>query len=295
LTKPRTVALAISFAFNILLGGGIVMTYVQIKALESQNDILSRQILDMRQQIDINSRQLEYYRSQAEYYSKALKGKAAEKEPIAGRREINIVAIKSSDLLGERLEGVTMKAEVELRKGEGRILIDTHPRIGIDLQSSARTAAAVAEEITRVPLQATDIILTVRAEEEVEIVDGPSAGAAIAVALIAAVRGDAINSSILMTGTINPDGSIGAVGGVLEKAIATARTGAKLFVVPAGQSIVTVMRPEEYRPAPGLSIIIYRPEQVNLQQYLSKQGISLTITEAANIQQLYKLATKGHS
>jgi uncharacterized protein len=42
--------------------------------------------------------------------------------------------------------------------------------------------------------------------------------------------------TIVMTGTINSDGTIGPVGGILEKATAAKNIGATTFLVPSGQS-----------------------------------------------------------
>ncbi len=41
-----------------------------------------------------------------------------------------------------------------------------------------------------------------------------------------------VNPKVMMTGMINPDGTIGPVGGILEKASAAASVGAKLFLIP---------------------------------------------------------------
>jgi len=70
-----------------------------------------------------------------------------------------------------------MTCRVELREGSGRVLVSTVPRIGIDLQTSSRTAVFVAENLTGARLGETDAIITIEAEEPVEVVDGPSAGA----------------------------------------------------------------------------------------------------------------------
>lgn len=39
----------------------------------------------------------------------------------------------------------------------------------------------------------------------------------------------------------------------MEKAVVATKAGAKLFLIPAEESTVTIMRPEEYSPAPGFS------------------------------------------
>jgi predicted S18 family serine protease len=72
----------------------------------------------------------------------------------------------------------------------------------------------VAENLTEAQLGKTDIIITIEAQEPIGIVDGPSAGAAITIAIVAAINNQILNNTIFITGTINPDGTIGMVGGL---------------------------------------------------------------------------------
>jgi ATP-dependent Lon protease len=62
--------------------------------------------------------------------------------------------------------------------------------------------------------------------------DGPSAGAAMATALISAYTGRAIRRDVGMTGEITLRGRILAVGGIREKALAARRAGIKTFIMP---------------------------------------------------------------
>ncbi len=65
-------------------------------------------------------------------------------------------------------------------------------------------------------------------------IDGPSAGAVMSVAVAAALNGDKIRQNVAMTGTINPDGSIGPVGGIPHKIQAAAGEGVETVLIPAG-------------------------------------------------------------
>jgi len=65
--------------------------------------------------------------------------------------------------------------------------------------------------------------------------DGPSAGAAMAVGFIALFKGDPIQRGIALTGTIEPGGQIGPVGGIPDKIRAAAREGYRTVLVPRGQ------------------------------------------------------------
>ncbi|MDQ4145273.1 MAG: CBS domain-containing protein [Actinomycetota bacterium] len=66
-------------------------------------------------------------------------------------------------------------------------------------------------------------------------IGGPSAGLAYALAIADALDAtdDAQERSISATGTVNPEGEVGPVGGVAEKAIAARRAGARLLFVPS--------------------------------------------------------------
>lgn len=66
-------------------------------------------------------------------------------------------------------------------------------------------------------------------------VDGPSAGALLTVGTLAAVLGNEVFKDFAMTGTINPDLSIGPVGGIPQKIEGAAKAGIKTILVPIGQ------------------------------------------------------------
>lgn len=66
-------------------------------------------------------------------------------------------------------------------------------------------------------------------------IDGPSAGGLMTVAVLANFLGDQIDPSVTMTGTINPDGTIGPVGGIPHKIAGAAEAGKTTVLVPSGQ------------------------------------------------------------
>jgi len=66
-------------------------------------------------------------------------------------------------------------------------------------------------------------------------VDGPSAGGLFAVGVMAALTGRAIDSDATMTGSVNPDGTIGPVGGIAKKLAAAQEMSKKRFCYPVGQ------------------------------------------------------------
>ena len=140
--------------------------------------------------------------------------------------------------------GVITSLIVQVKTGDGKTLTNIEKLLfWVDTQQSIQTAKQVAEDVTKIDVDKYDIIYTV--ESNSILVGGPSAGAALTAATIAALQNKKIKSDVLMTGTINPDGTIGEVGGILEKAKAAKNLGAKLFLVPKGQGTETYLKPDE--------------------------------------------------
>ncbi len=131
-------------------------------------------------------------------------------------------------------KGVVTNLDVEILPGSGRILTNIDKLLfWVDTQTSIRTAKGVAEEYTHIDLSRYDIIYSVRANATV--IEGGSAGAALAVATIAAIENTPLKQDVIMTGTINADGTIGSVGEVLAKAKAAKDVGATTFLTPPNQ------------------------------------------------------------
>ena len=119
--------------------------------------------------------------------------------------------------------------------GSGHVFLDTFPLTEVDMQGSARLAARVASQMAGKDLHAYDFFFVVRSGAQQ--IGGPSAGAAMTVGAIATLNGWTVRDDVLMTGTINPDGTVGPVGGVPEKAAAAAQAGVVRFLFPAGQEV----------------------------------------------------------
>lgn len=132
--------------------------------------------------------------------------------------------------------GVATLLDVQVLPGSGRVLTNIDRLLfWVDTQHSIRTAREVAANITGQELSEYDMIYTIRANASV--VEGPSAGAAMTVATVAALERRAVDPEVMITGTVGSDGSIGPVGGIVEKANASKYVGATLFLVPEGQSV----------------------------------------------------------
>lgn len=122
------------------------------------------------------------------------------------------------------------------KNGSGHVFLDTFPLTQVDMQGSARLAARVAAQATGKDLAEYDLFFVIRSGS-VQI-GGPSAGATLAVGAIAALNAWEVRPDVLMTGTISPDGTVGPVGGVAEKAKAASDAGMRRFLFPAGEETV---------------------------------------------------------
>ncbi|MGC8993534.1 MAG: S16 family serine protease [Candidatus Aenigmatarchaeota archaeon] len=142
-------------------------------------------------------------------------------------------------------KGIASVLKVGIKPGSGKVLVDINQILfWLDTQQSIQTAKRVAQEITKVDLSKFDLIYSIE-DINATVVEGPSAGAALTIATIAAIEGKELNNKISITGTINPDGSIGPVGGIIPKAEAIKEIGGETFLVPKGQGTQVNYIPEE--------------------------------------------------
>lgn len=118
----------------------------------------------------------------------------------------------------DRGNGVGTDLTVETKPGNGKVLANIDQLLFFtDTQQSIRIARDVAVAYTDSDPRTTDIMYSIDTPSNVSLVGGPSAGAAMTIATIAALKHEAPRGEMAITGTINPDGSIGQVGGVMER------------------------------------------------------------------------------
>ncbi|MEM2282573.1 MAG: S16 family serine protease [Candidatus Hadarchaeales archaeon] len=216
--------------------------------------------------------------------------------PVVSGRAIDVLAVAS----GAQPFGVVCTLGVKVvSPGHGGVYLDIDPTlIGFEFQEASRTAIRVACQVTglepdedNVGISGVDVFFRVVGPGEevvVQNIDGPSAGAATTVALIAALENKRINPETVITGTIQPDGSVGEVGGIYYKAKAAAEKGKKLLLVPSGQSKV-IMYQQVTRQVGWWRWTTYQPVEVDLNEWSENQGWGLEIREVSNIQQVIEL------
>ena len=147
---------------------------------------------------------------------------------IAQTKILGVRVLDSGDFMG-----VVANLTVEVKPGSGRVFVETKPLTEIDTQASARLAKEVACNILEYNCSNLDFFYIIHSDYQ--MVGGPSAGAAMTAATMAALQGINLKKDVLITGTINPGGSIGPVGGIIEKTQAAYIAGAKVLLIPKGE------------------------------------------------------------
>jgi uncharacterized protein len=190
------------------------------------------------------------------------------------------VPLVADKVTGDGEEGALLGAQVIVVNGTGHVFVDTNPYTQVDLQGSARLAAMVASDVLGVDEKSYDFYYII--EISSPIIGGPSAGAALTVATIAAINKWTLKPNVVMTGMINPDESIGPVGGIPYKLEAAAANNYTLFLVPEGQTNVTVKKSTTY--SRGSHIITGDSEETVDVVELGKK-LNVTVKEVSTIQE----------
>ncbi|MBU5690046.1 MAG: S16 family serine protease [Candidatus Aenigmatarchaeota archaeon] len=198
----------------------------------------------------------------------------------------------SIKIIGVRTDGTGVEGNltVEVQPGKGRILVDTYPLQGLFTQDSERTAVKVASEITKFDFSKYDVIYSI-STPGVTNVDGPSAGAAMTIATIAAVQRKQISPAFSITGTIEEDHSIGKVGEIFAKARTAADSGVSLFLIPEGQRMQIQYTRKVRTPSPGWRIETIEPYSIDTIKY-AKENWGMEIVEVGTIEEALEYAFK---
>jgi uncharacterized protein len=170
-------------------------------------------------------------------------------------RNVTVYAPAVSQL-GTGYIGVISTITVSIQgNGSGRVFVDTLPLTDVDMQGSARLAVKVASALVSTDIRPhlepgnCDFFFVVRTTSP--MIGGPSAGAIMTIAVIALLENWTLDNNTVMTGMINPDGSIGPIGGIPYKIDAAHSVGATRFLIPKGQMMYTEMV-TEYQNVNGI-------------------------------------------
>jgi predicted S18 family serine protease len=124
--------------------------------------------------------------------------------------------------------------DVQFNEGSRALGVFKGSALGPDWKDSARTATVAAATALGEDPRAWRVIL--KEVSNSYLADGPSAGAAMAVGMVAAARGVNLLSRTALTGRIDATGRIMGVGGLPEKLQAAAGNGISTVIIPAGQT-----------------------------------------------------------
>jgi ATP-dependent Lon protease len=140
----------------------------------------------------------------------------------------------STGLAWTQAGGEVLYVEASLIGGKGDMILTG--QLGEVMQESARAALSYI----RGNLKPLEIDETIFDNQDIHIhvpagaipKDGPSAGIAMATALISALTGKPVNNKVAMTGEISLRGRVLPIGGVKEKSLGALRAGIKRILIP---------------------------------------------------------------
>jgi hypothetical protein len=151
----------------------------------------------------------------------------------------------------------------------------------IDLQGLEAQGAGAAWTAAAAMAAAVATLYSGRDPADVDVafditgpIDGPSAAAFLTVAVLAALQDTPLKSGVTMTGTVSPDGSVGAVGGIGLKLQSAADAGYSTVLVPVASQTLTVRGTGEQ-----ISVVDYGRE------------LGLDVRPVATVTEAYELLT----
>ncbi len=201
----------------------------QVESLSSLVDSLEVNLTQARLEIESKEQRIQSLEGQ----NRELKAENQRLKKVTGSR-FSVVGVNAEG------RGSVIPLTVEIHQGSGKLFLNVASAVlGSHLQISAQNAVHVAREIARADLSRRDISISIEAprSEEVVQISGESGGAAMTLAVLAALEERNISQDVLITGAVKTDHRIGRVGEVKAKAIAAKEHGAKIFLVPRGQMV----------------------------------------------------------
>jgi ATP-dependent Lon protease len=133
--------------------------------------------------------------------------------------------------------------------GHGQITLTGH--LGTVMQESARAAVSLLRSRSAELGLADDAFkkndLHVHVPAGAIPKDGPSAGVTMATAILSAMRKQAVNPDVAMTGEVTLSGAVLPVGGIREKVLAARRYGITTFILPERNAADLAELPDDVR------------------------------------------------
>lgn len=145
---------------------------------------------------------------------------------LTGHEVGHVYGLAVSGFVGSTVEIEAMAFEAS-EPGKGKIRFND--TAGSMAKDSVFNAASVIRKITGQAMQDYDVHINVVGGANI---DGPSAGAAITLALLSAIEKKPVRQNVAITGEISLGGRIKPVGGIHEKIYGAIRKGIQTVIVP---------------------------------------------------------------
>ncbi len=149
--------------------------------------------------------------------------------------------------------GGLINVTISLEEGPGQAYISVFPRSGVATQESIEQAVSYAYGLAESD-EGCDVLVDFGDNPGTSYIDGPSAGAALTVMTYSLLANKNLRNDTVMTGTIGPNGEVGPVGGLYEKAKGAAQMGAKYFITPV-ENVYEIMVLREIENSYGIKIL----------------------------------------
>ena len=127
--------------------------------------------------------------------------------------------------------GIVAVLETNIRDGSGFTLVNINDlTAGSSTQDSARVAVRAAKKYMNISNESSfDVIYNIKTDAG--LIDGPSAGAAMAISLISLLENKTLNENISITGYVEENGIIGPASGIEQKSFALKEKGIEILFV----------------------------------------------------------------
>ncbi|HEV8289755.1 MAG TPA: S16 family serine protease [Candidatus Norongarragalinales archaeon] len=173
-------------------------------------------------------------------------------------------------------EGIVTIITADVSPGNGYVHLVLPPYISTDTQQSMAYAAAAASDAAGVPFENYDYYYSI--ETNAEVIDGPSGGVAMGLAVYSELAHRKLRSDMAATGTIDDLGVLGTIGGVVQKADALAQKNITLLIVPFGQSQEAGIDLSAYGATRGIQIVEARSLREAIGFAFTKEGEKVNYT-----------------
>jgi ATP-dependent Lon protease len=243
-----------------------VLDIVRFWTMESGVRSLEREIARCVRRLGRDAVAKGYGRAEGD---KALPGyrrtvKPSDLEKLLGRRKHRPDLVFTDSRIGvvnglawTETGGTLLPVETVRLAGSGELILTGN--LGDVMKESARTALSYLRSVwDRYPMKLAD---PTKADFHIHVPegaipkDGPSAGIALAAALLSALCAEPPKPGVAMTGEISLTGRVLAIGGLKEKLLAAIRNGMTDAVVPKANADAVAELPEDLRKALRISYV----------------------------------------